>query len=892
MNSANASTARIRPDGKFFRKGREKFFVRGVTYGPLAPDEEGRPFASRDVTARDLHQITALGANVVRLYTPPPEWLPDLAGEFGLALWVDLVWPHHLCFDTRETRAAIRRQLRETVRPLAGHPAIFAWNIANEIPPDIVRWIGPARVRRFLEELVETVKDVDPQALCSYANFPPTEYLQPRNLDFVAFNVYLHDRRAFRNYLARLQILAEDRPLVLAECGVDALREGPQRQAELLEWQIEEAFRAGLAGITIFSFTDDWHRGGAPVLDWAMGLTTADRTPKPAWHTVQRQFHRAPRFPLPRYPRVSVVVAGYNGGRTLPDCLESLQQLRYPDYEVILVDDGSTDDTPAIAARFPAVRLLRHEQNLGLSAARNTGIAAATGEIVAFTDADCRADEDWLYHLVSALLESEAVGVGGPNLLPPDDSPLAAAVMASPGGPAAVLLTDRLAEHIPGCNMAFYKWALESVGGFDPVFRKAGDDVDICWRLLQAGHTLVYAPAAVVWHYRRSTAAAYLRQQAGYGEAEALLFRKHPEQFNRWGGSRWRGRIYGAGYPPLHLAPPIIYHGPFGTGWFQTLYTPPPAGWLLLTTALEFHVLVTLPLGLLGIPYPGLRWLAAAALATSLGTCVLAASRAPLPAARARWWSRPLIALLYLLQPIARGRARYRGRLPGRVRTAAAADSLEAVGLRRSPVRLDRIDLWSERPVDRPGLLQSLMAWLQARGWSPRPDTGWCPFDFEVARPPWVLIRVVSALEVYPGGKRRFLLKLNAVPSLGAWLSAGFMVLVGAVLAGLVRAPGVVTAAMCLLVALLAWGGFRVQARRARSQLAVAVDEFARAHGLVRLPWIGQRRWFQGLVSLIRRLWSPNPTRTAVPADSPFAPPGRSADRASSDGPVEPNKSG
>jgi hypothetical protein len=184
------------------------------------------------------------------------------------------------------------------------------------------------------------------------------------------------------------------------------------------------------------------------------------------------------------------------------------------------------------------------------------------------------------------------------------------------------------------------------------------------------------------------------------------------------------------------------------------------------------------------------------------------------------------------------------------------------------------------------------MAWLQARGWSLRPDTGWCPFDFEVARPPWVLIRVVSALEVYPGGKRRFLLKLNAVPSLGAWLSAGFMVLVGVVLAGLVRAPGVVTAAMCLLVALLAWGGFRVQARRARSQLAVAVDEFARAHGLVRLPWIGQRRWFQGLLRLIRRRWSPNPTRTAVPADSPFAPPGRSADPAPADGPVEPNKSG
>ena len=62
--------------------------------------------------------------------------------------------------------------------------------------------------------------------------------------------------------------------------------------------------------------------------------------------------------------------------------------------------------------------------------------------------------------------------------------------MASPGGPAHVMLTDRQAEHIPGCNMAFYKWALAQVGGFDPIYHRAGDDVDLCWRLQQAGFKL------------------------------------------------------------------------------------------------------------------------------------------------------------------------------------------------------------------------------------------------------------------------------------------------------------------------------------------------------------------------------------------------------------------
>src|SRR5438045_5684711 len=110
------------------------------------------------------------------------------------------------------------------------------------------------------------------------------------------------------------------------------------------------------------------------------------------------------------------------------------------------------ESTPAIAREFPGVRYI-HQDNHGLSIARNTGITAATGEIVAFTDSDCRADEDWLFYLVGDLVNSQFAGIGGHNFLPPEDSPVATAVMASPGGPAHVMLTERLAEHIPGCNM-------------------------------------------------------------------------------------------------------------------------------------------------------------------------------------------------------------------------------------------------------------------------------------------------------------------------------------------------------------------------------------------------------------------------------------------------------
>ena len=170
----------------------------------------------------------------------------------------------------------------------------------------------------------------------------------------------------------------------------------------------------------------------------------------------------SPRRPISRchaIPKVSVVVACYNGGRTLQPCLDSLVRLNYPAYEVIVVDDGSTDITPQVASLYKNFRYIR-QAHQGLSVARNAGIFAATGEVVAFTDADCRADEDWLYYLVGDLLKGAFVGVGGHNFLPPEDSAVAAAVMVSPGGPAHVMLTDRQAEHIPGCNMAFYKWAL------------------------------------------------------------------------------------------------------------------------------------------------------------------------------------------------------------------------------------------------------------------------------------------------------------------------------------------------------------------------------------------------------------------------------------------------
>jgi glycosyltransferase involved in cell wall biosynthesis len=821
---------RVSVDGKFFRLGEQKFYVKGVAYGPFAPNAAGQLFASPEQTASDFAQIREQGANVVRVYQVPQKWFLDLAVDHGLRVLVDIPWNKQLCFlDSAAHRAAAVDAVRRAVYGCARHPAVFAYSIANEIPADIVRWSGATAVAEFIDDLVGEAKRVDPECLCTFTNYPPTEFVRPQTVDFVCFNVYLHNEQPFKNYLARLQTMAESKPLLLGECGVDSLREGEARKCELLRWQVEGAFRGGLAGALVFSFTDEWYKDGREVEDWQMGLTTRSREPKKSFAVVRQMFRAAPYFPPPRTPKVSVVVASYNGERTLNACLESLQRLNYPDYEVVLVDDGSTDGTRQIAAKHPRVRCFRHERNLGLSVARNTGIAASTGEIVAFTDADCRADEDWLYYLVNDLVDSQFAGIGGPNLLPPDDSPVAAAVMASPGGPAHVMLTDRQAEHIPGCNMAFYRWALSDVGGFEPIFHQAGDDVDICWRLQQAGFKIGFSPAGFVWHYRRSTIGEYLKQQRGYGEAEALLVRRHPEYFNSLGGSIWRGRIYGASKVGVLLRRPVIYRGLFGSAGFQSLYASEPAFRLMLCTALEYHLLVTLPLWVLAATFHYVLPLAITSAILSLGVCAAAGAQANLPKARRHWWSRPLVAMLFLLQPIVRGWARYHGRLTARPAPLATQESLDSLALLHSRQPLSEVEYWAEQRVNRLQLVEDMLRRLDQQSWPNRADIGWSEYDVEIYGSRWSNLQLTTVAEDHPPNKQMIRCRLRARWSLPAriafWSLCGLELLVlGFVGAGLRWWMWLLSLAS---LALLVWW-LRNEQRKLQSMITVFLDGLAK----------------------------------------------------------------
>ncbi|MBS1886493.1 MAG: glycosyltransferase [Actinobacteria bacterium] len=746
---------RFRTSGRSIVLGGEKFHARGVTYGTFRRTD-GHAFPAPARVEEDFAAMAAAGVNSIRTYERPPGWLLDRAVEHGLQVMVGLAWEQHLAFLDEPDRAGeISARIRAEVERCAAHPAILCYSVGNEIPAAIVRWHGKRAIERFVERLFEAAKEGDPDGLVTYVNYPSTEYLELPFLDLAAFNVYLEDERAYAAYVDRLQNLAGDRPLLLTEVGIDSRRGGEEEQARALDWQLRRGFAAGAAGAFVFAWTDEWHRGGHDVLDWDFGVVDRERRPKPALAAMSGAFADAPLAAAADWPAVSVVVCTYNGARTLEECLAHVEALDYPDFELIVVVDGGADACAEIARAHGATVL--ETPHAGLGHARNVGIAAARGEIVAFLDDDAFPDRDWLLFVADRLRPGARggyAGVGGPNIPPVDDGFVAACVAAAPGGPIHVLVSDSEAEHVPGCNMAFRKEVLEEVGGFDERFRVAGDDVDICWRLQQAGHRLGFSAGAVVMHRRRDSVRRYLRQQYGYGKAEALLERKWPSRYNRAGSSRWSGRIYDAPAQGGSRRRPPIHYGTWGGGLFQSIYDPVPgrlAGFLTAPEALLALVLLAVisALGELWSPLLAALPLLAIGLAAFVWRAAAAGWRAVRVApghprgdlARRR----ALTALLFLAQPVARLAGRLRkGLSPWRRRLRPGA----------AWPRPRTVAVWNESWTEPRRRLQALQDALAENGGLVRSGGPYDRWDLELRSGPLAGARIRTAVEEHGHGRQ------------------------------------------------------------------------------------------------------------------------------------------
>ncbi|MBM3301191.1 MAG: mycofactocin biosynthesis glycosyltransferase MftF, partial [Deltaproteobacteria bacterium] len=230
-------------------------------------------------------------------------------------------------------------------------------------------------------------------------------------------------------------------------------------------------------------------------------------------------------------PFVSIIVPVYNRAQEISACLESLLCLDYPSSkrEIIVVDDASEDDTAAVVRRYD-VKLVVLESNQGQSAARNVGVSTARGEIIAYIDSDCIAEASWLRDLVPYFQDSRNALVGGYVASFYRETRLDRYEEArSPLNMGENLLVGSSSEsdfYVPTCNMLVRKAAYLQVGGLNEGFR-VGEDVDLCWRLMERGFRLLYVPKGRVKHKHRNRFLASFRRRFDYGTSEPVLYATH-----------------------------------------------------------------------------------------------------------------------------------------------------------------------------------------------------------------------------------------------------------------------------------------------------------------------------------------------------------------------------
>ena len=303
--------------------------------------------------------------------------------------------------------------------------------------------------------------------------------------------------------------------------------------------------------------------------------------------------------------------------------------------------------------------------------------------------------------------------------------------------------------------MAWYRWAFESVGGFDPEYHKAGDDVDFCWRVQQAGHDIAFSPTAIVWHYRRFTLSAFRKQQEGYGEAESMLRFKHLIFFGPTGTAKWRGQIYGTPRFSWFINRPIIYHGIFGEGFFQSIYPTPQSEIAAYLSSIEWFALTIFLFGL-GILLAGAAHRALPHVwRHALRRAFLHAARADRtevrhhPGASARHVprlraaARPRMVALFHLAAFQTHAAR---RHPRRTKNLPAGTELRGKSARRQFTG-------AKRRRTGINLLTSIFQLLEEEGWRYSTDTGWNEWDIQIYGNFWWSITLQTVTEYHGGMK-------------------------------------------------------------------------------------------------------------------------------------------
>ena len=412
---------------------------------------------------------------------------------------------------------------------------------------------------------------------------------------------------------------------------------------------------------------------------------------------------------------------------------------------------------------------------------------------------------------------------------PREDEPVAQCVARSPGGPIHVLLTDRRGRAHPGLQHGLPAFgALEALGGFDPQFSIAGDDVDVCWRIQEQGWKLGFHPGAMVWHHRRSSVRAYLRQQRNYGRAEALLERKWPAKYNLAGHVRWAGRVYGpSGLIGVLRKPSRVYHGVFGSAPFQSLQQPTPTLVGSLPAMPEWYLLIGILAALSAL---SLAWsplivfvplLVAAVVASIVGSLVASVRqwRAPHHGHR-RPLTITLTAYLHLSQPVAR--------LFGRLGFGLAPWRRHHLGRLAFP-RPRTFAIWSEQWRSADERLAELTDEWRSRGAIVVAGGACDRWDLEVRCGLFGAARLLMALEDHPGSTQ--LVRLRIWSHASRFGLASFVLSAGIAVAAALDGAVVVAALLAVVAAVVGLSVFFETAAAHAVMLSALEDDAAASTG-------------------------------------------------------------
>ena len=486
-------------DGKQFALRGQRFHFRGVTYGTFAPRRGRRALprarAGRSSTSpRCARPASPSCAPTRRRRTTSSSWPPTGTCTCSPALFFP-DWRYSSAPPGGGDRPSCEAPGRSCATPAAAWPRrehVLGLCLGNEVPADVIRWLGTATIARTIDELAGVVRDEDPGQLVTYANYPTAEYLP---LDEPRLPHVQRVPRAPARPSAATSPVSSTWPATGRSCSArsaatsGAHRAARQRQADRRSTGSSRPRSSGAWPARACS------RGPTSGGSAAPGSTAGtSASPGPTGRRARRSPRRRAGTSAPSptsttdWPSMSVVVCAYNAAgdaRRVPRATPARSTTRTSR------SSSSTTGRPTTRPRSPArhadARLVTMPHG-GLSTARNAGLRGRAGRDRGLPRQ--RRLSDRPSGRTTSPWRSTAPTSAAPAVRTcrrPTTRSAPSQVARAPGGPVHVLLTDDRAEHVPGCNMAFWRDVLIEVGGFDPVYDAAGDDVDLCWRMLEQG---------------------------------------------------------------------------------------------------------------------------------------------------------------------------------------------------------------------------------------------------------------------------------------------------------------------------------------------------------------------------------------------------------------------